>query len=167
VTGTIGDAALGLALRNGADWTLPQTQRDYLGDRYLLPRPRNALSEAVRMHASAAMDISDGLVGDLGKLCRASHVMADIAVATVPLSEAARAVLTDEAAAIETILTGGDDYEIICTVAPAKVAGFRAAAQAAEVPLTEIGTVAAGEGVCFVDGSGQAMTFKRASFSHF
>ncbi len=167
VTGTIGDAALGLALRNGSDWKLPQTQRDYLGERYLLPRPRNAVSDALRMYASAAMDISDGLAGDLGKLCRTSHVKANIAVATVPLSDAAMAVLAAEPAAIETVLTGGDDYEIVCTVAPAKIVDFRAAAQAAKVPLTEIGTVAVGEGAHFLDASGKAMTFKRASFSHF
>ncbi len=72
VSGTIGDAALGLALRNdpARDWPITAAQQQHLSDRYLLPQPRNALAEAVRTHASAAMDVSDGLVGDLTKLCR-------------------------------------------------------------------------------------------------
>ena len=76
VSGTIGDAALGLALRNdpARDWPLNPAQQQHLSDRYLLPQPRNALAEAVRTHASAAMDVSDGLVGDLTKLARVSQV---------------------------------------------------------------------------------------------
>jgi thiamine-monophosphate kinase len=167
VSGSIGDAALGLAMRNGADWNLAPAQRQHLASRYLLPQPRNALAEAVRTHASSAMDVSDGLAGDLAKLCRVSGVAAEIAVAQVPLSEAAKAVLATAPAMIEPILTGGDDYEVVCTVPPAKAAGFRAAAQAAHVPVTEIGAIVKGEGARFVAADGKALTFKRASFSHF
>ena len=132
VTGTIGDAALGLALRKGASWTLTEAQRAHLASRYLLPQPRNALAEAVRAHASAAMDVSDGLAGDLAKLCRASQVAATIDVARVPFSDAGKAVLAHDAGMIEPALTGGDDYEILCAVPPAKVAklpGGRAGGQ--------------------------------------
>ena len=118
VSGSIGDAALGLELRKGggAGWKLDAAQRQHLLSRYLLPQPRNALAEAVRAHASAAMDISDGLAGDFAKLCRASKVAAEIEVARVPLSEAANAVVAADPAMLETVLTGGDDYEIVCTV---------------------------------------------------
>lgn len=169
VSGSIGDAALGLALRKGEakDWRLAEAQRQHLVSRYLLPQPRNALAEAVRSHASAAMDVSDGLAGDLAKLCRASNVAADIEVARVPLSDAARAALAAEPAMIEPVLTGGDDYEIVCTVPAAKAAPFRAAAQAANVAVTEIGQIAAGEGARFAGADGKALTFARASFSHF
>ncbi len=171
VSGSIGDAALGLALRKkndiGATWNLNEAQRGHLLSRYLLPQPRNALAEAVRGHASAAMDVSDGLAGDFAKLCRASRVAAEIAVARVPLSDVARAVLAAEPAMLETALTGGDDFEIVCTVPAGKVDSFRAAAKAANVAVTEIGEVRAGEGVRFVDSHGQALAFKRASFSHF
>jgi thiamine-monophosphate kinase len=68
---------------------------------------------------------------------------------------------------LETALTGGDDFEIVCTVPSAKAASFRAAAKSARVPVTEIGTIKAGEGVRFVDSNGQPLAFKRASFSHF
>ena len=167
VSGSIGDAALGLALRKGANWPLDEAQRRHLSSRYLLPQPRMALAEAVRRHASAAMDVSDGLAGDLAKLCRVSNAGAEIDVAQVPLSAAAKAVLAAEPAMLETALTGGDDYEIVCTVPPAKVEGFRAAAQAANVPIAEIGRIGAGEGVRLRGPGGQAMRFKRVSFSHF
>ena len=168
VSGTIGDAALGLFLRRGdADWKLEPAQRQHLVSRYLLPQPRNALAEAVRTHASASMDVSDGLVGDLTKLCRVSQVAADIDVARVPHSDAAKAVIAADAAKLETALTGGDDYEILCTVPPAKADSFRAAAQAANVAVTEIGVIGEGEGARFRDAQGQPLTFKRMSFSHF
>jgi thiamine-monophosphate kinase len=167
VSGSIGDAALGLILRKGADWLLTDAQRQHLAARYLLPQPRNTLAEAVRTHASAAMDVSDGLAGDLAKLARVSGVAAEIQVAQVPLSDAARAVIAAAPAVLETALTGGDDYEVLCTVPPAKAAAFRAAAQAAHVAVSEIGTIVAGEGARFLGADGQPLAFKRVSFSHF
>jgi thiamine-monophosphate kinase len=167
VTGTIGDAALGVMMRNGKRWKLDEPQRQHLLSRYLVPQPRNALAEAVRIHASAAMDISDGLAGDFGKLCRVSGVAADVDVARVPLSEAARAVIAANPDAVESVLTGGDDYEIICTVPPAKTGSFHAAAKAANVAVSEIGEIKSGEGTRFIAADGRALTFKRASYSHF
>jgi thiamine-monophosphate kinase len=171
VSGSIGDAALGLALRKktgmGTPWKLSDAQRQHLTSRYLLPQPRNALAEAVRAHASAAMDVSDGLAGDFTKLCRASKVAAEIEVARVPLSDAAKAVLAADPAMLETALTGGDDYEIVCTVPAAKAESFRAAAQAAQVTVTEIGQITAGEGARFLGAGGEPLIFKHASFSHF
>jgi thiamine-monophosphate kinase len=171
ISGSIGDATLGLALRKntnlGAAWKLSDVQRQHLTSRYLLPQPRTALTEAVRTFASAAMDVSDGLAGDFTKLCRVSGMAAEIATHKVPLSDAAKAVVATEPAMLETALTGGDDYEILCTVPPAKAESFRSAAQAARVTVTEIGEIKAGEGVRFLDAAGKALSFKHASFSHF
>jgi len=171
ISGSIGDAALGLVLRKnmnlGATWKLSDAQREHLLSRYLVPQPRNALADAVRTHASAAMDVSDGLAGDFAKLARASKVAAEVAAARVPLSDAAKAAIAADPGLLETALTGGDDFEIICTVPAAKAASFRAAAEAAKVAVTEIGAIAAGEGVRFVDSAGRALVFKRLSFSHF
>ena len=168
VSGTIGDGALGLLVRRGdVGANLDAAHRQHLVSRYLLPQPRNALAEAVRTHASAAMDVSDGLVGDLAKLCRVSQVAAVVEVARVPQSDAAKAVIGTDPNLRETALTGGDDFEILCTVPPDRADSFRAAAKAANVPVTEIGVIAAGEGVQFRDAQGKALTFKHTSFSHF
>jgi thiamine-monophosphate kinase len=170
VTGTIGDAALGLKLRRDRGlaqrWRLTDAAAAHLTERYLLPQPRNALAEAVLHHASAAIDVSDGLVGDLAKLCRASAAAGDIDVARVPLSDAARAAVAAAPALLETALTGGDDYEIALTLSPDKLAEFQAAARAAGIAATEIGRVQAGEGTRFVHG-GKALAFTRPSYSHF
>jgi thiamine-monophosphate kinase len=168
--GSIGDAALGVLLRRDqrlADrLRLSETARAHLRQRYLLPEPRNAVAEAVLQQASAAMDVSDGLAGDLAKLCRASSVAAEVDAARIPLSDAARAALAADPALLETVLTGGDDYEIVLTLAPAELSAFQAAARAAGVPVTEIGRVTAGEGARFMrDGSPLKLT--RPSYSHF
>jgi thiamine-monophosphate kinase len=167
VTGSIGDAALGLHLRKGVNWNLNAAQREHLLSRYLLPQPRNALAEAVRTHASAAMDVSDGLAGDLTKLCRVSQVAATVEVARVPLSDAARAAIMVDPAVRETALTGGDDYEILCTTPPNRAESLRTAAQSAGVPVTQIGTIAVGQGAKFIDANGQSLTFSKLAFSHF
>jgi thiamine-monophosphate kinase len=170
VTGTIGDAALGLTLRRDRGlaerWRLTEPMGAHLIQRYLLPEPRTAIADAVLHHASAAMDVSDGLAGDVAKLCRASSVAAEIDVASVPLSDAARAAVAAEPALIETVLTGGDDYEIVLTLAADELAVFRDAAKAAGVAVSEIGRVQAGEGAHFIH-EGKTMTFARPSFSHF
>lgn len=169
VSGTIGDAALGLALCNdpARDWPLTANLQQHLTDRYLLPEPRNALAEAVRTHASAAMDVSDGLVGDLTKLCRVSEVAANIEVTRVPLSEAARTLIAADPELREPALTGGDDYEIVCAVPPDKAESFKAAANMSEVPVSEIGVIAEGEGARFIDSAGEPLSFRHVSFSHF
>ena len=167
VTGTIGDAALGLQFRRGANWKLDDIRREHLLSRYRLPHPRTALAEVIRTYASAAMDVSDGLVGDLTKLSRVSGVAATAEVGRVPLSGAARAVIGRDPAMREIAFTGGDDYELLCTVPPDRVAAFRAAAQAAKTEVTEIGEIASGQGARFVDETGRVLAFKQASFSAF
>jgi thiamine-monophosphate kinase len=170
VTGTIGDAALGLLVRKGEakSWKLGAAMSDHLVSRYRLPQPRNALSQAVRQHASAAMDVSDGLVADLGKLCRASNVSADIAVARVPLSPAAGQVLAADPALIDPILTGGEDYEILCAIPPTGVEQFRSAAANATVPVAEIGRIVARDTPPrFLDKTQQSLKFARPGYSHF
>jgi thiamine-monophosphate kinase len=113
------------------------------------------------------MDVSDGLAGDLAKLCAASGAAAKIDVALVPLSDAAKVVISADPTMLEAALTGGDDYEILCTVPPDKAAGFLAAAKAANVAVTDIGKIATGKGARFLSIDGKPLKFKRASFSHF
>lgn len=168
VSGHIGDAALGLALRLAPDAGFEPAHRDILLDRYLHPRPRLALVPALRRHARAAMDVSDGLVGDLTKMLAGTGLTARIDVASVPLSPAARAAIARDPGRRATALTGGDDYEILCAVPPDSVAAFLADAEAAGVPAAEIGSVEAGdEAPRFLDAQGHAMDFARTAFSHF
>jgi len=170
VTGTIGDAALGVLLRRDRGLAdrlrLSDTMRAHLARRYLLPEPRNALAEAVLQHASAAMDVSDGLAGDLAKLCRASSVAGEVDVSRIPLSSSASAALAADPALLETVLTGGDDYEIVLTLSLQKLGAFQAAARAAGVPVAEIGRVTTGKGTRFMR-DGKPVNLARPSYSHF
>jgi thiamine-monophosphate kinase len=171
VTGTIGDAALGLRVRRAADtaqnWKLDGALRDHLLGRYLIPQPRLGVAEALQAHASAAMDVSDGLVGDLTKLCGVSGVSAEINASSVPLSAAAQTALGSDARLIETILTGGDDYEIVCAMNPDAVPAFRARAAMADIAVTDIGVVVDGTDEPRFIGANGPLSFARKSFSHF
>jgi thiamine-monophosphate kinase len=172
VTGTIGDAALGLELRRagaGEPWAaLAPDERAHLLARYQVPEPRINLSRALLAHASAAMDISDGLAGDLARMCRGSAVSAEVEVARVPLSAAARATLRVAPARIDTVLTGGDDYEVLCTVPAGKLEAFEQAAASSGTRVTSIGSITEGVGAPrFIDSSGATLVFRQASFSHF
>ncbi len=164
VSGTIGDGALGLdALRGFA----PDPD-GFLAERYRRPEPRVGLGLGLFGVASAAMDVSDGLVADLGHLCRASGVGAAVEAERVPLSAAARAAVEAMGvrAGLERCLGGGDDYELLMAVPEAGEAALVAAAVACGVGVTRIGRFEAGEGVRVVLG-GEAMEVARAGWSHF
>jgi thiamine-monophosphate kinase len=171
VTGTIGDAALGLALRldprRAGFAGLSPAHIAFLKDRYLHPRPRLVLSTALREHASAAMDVSDGLIGDLAKLLAASRIAGRIEAARVPLSAAARAAIAAEPALFETALTGGDDYEILAVMPEERLDAFGAVATAAGVGVTVLGRTLAGEGLTVEAADGTSMVLEHQSFSHF
>lgn len=110
----------------------------------------------------------EGLGGDLAKLCAASGVSAAIDLAAVPLSAAARVLVANRNADIETVVSGGDDYEVLCTVPENRWESFAAAARHANVDITSIGKVEAGTAAPrFLDATGQPITLKRLSYSHF
>ena len=115
VSGTIGDATLGLALIMGAVEVEGADDRAFLQGRFLRPEPRVSVGPALVGTASAAADISDGLVADLGHICTASNVSAEINFPSVPLSDAARRLVTDNQPLRTNLLSGGDDYEIVFT----------------------------------------------------
>ena len=172
VTGTIGDAALGLAvLKGGAVATALANDamaKEMLVGRYRVPQPRNALAKAIRDHAHAAMDVSDGLAGDLVKLCAASGVSAAIDAQSIPLSEPAMALLARGVVGIEALIAGGDDYEVLCAIPEDGVEAFARAAGLASVSVTSIGTViAATSPPRFLDGQGSEIALARLSYSHF
>jgi thiamine-monophosphate kinase len=159
VTGTIGDGALGLAVARGR----LDDPTGHLLSRYRLPRPRVGL--AIAGIASAGMDVSDGLVQDLGHICRAGSVTAEIDASLVPLSDPARAAGPDWLA---TCLTGGDDYELLLAVPPAREPILRQTALAAGTAVTRIGAFRSGPPEVIVRGpDGTPMNFGRGGWSHF
>ena len=178
VTGTIGDAALGLRLRTDdpdcTNWFLGNEARAHLLARYARPRPRTGMADALRAHAHAAMDISDGLILDATRLCRASGVRATIHADKVPLSPAA-AALSGEPKWLELIFTGGDDYELLIAATPeAADALAEAAAQAGAEGLTDIGEVAAAPAdtpsdprVTVIGTDGTPVHFAHSGYTHF
>lgn len=145
VTGTIGDAALGLLLIRG-DKRLDREGRAELERRYRLPEPRTGLAAALAAHAHAAIDISDGLAADLGHVCATSGVTGRVDVSRIPLSRPARRLVEGDPALWPSILGGGDDYELLIAASPNDAAPLEAAAAAAGIGLTRIGEIEAGEG---------------------
>jgi thiamine-monophosphate kinase len=172
VTGTIGDAALGVDILKGGPVATALADdagaKAMLIGRYRVPQPRNALAKAVRAHAHAAIDVSDGLAGDLAKLCGVSGVSAVIDAPSIPLSAAAAALLSRGAVGIDAIVSGGDDYEILCAIPEDSFEVFVQAASQAGVAVTSIGMVVAGSSVpSFLDGEGREIALPRLSYSHF
>ena len=161
----------GLPFSKAGRSTPPTTDtaaREMLVGRYRVPQPRVAMAEIVRDHASAAMDVSDGLAGDLTKLCGVSGVSAAIDLASIPLSDAAKDLVSRGIVGLETLIAGGDDYEILCTIAEDRVEAFAQAAKRAGVSVSSIGTVVAGSTAPkFIDGQGREITLERRSYSHF
>lgn len=172
VTGTIGDAALGLKIRldDGVRtrWGLNGVEAEHLVQRYLLPQPRVEAAALVAEFASAAMDISDGLAGDLGRLCAASDIGAVLDAGRVPLSTAAKKAVEADPAALTSVLTGGDDYEVLAAVDADKAGAFEAAAARAGVGFTLIGeTVPAFAGRVRIERGGHPLALDRLAFRHF
>ncbi len=161
MSGTLGDAALGLALLKGRRIKLSATHRRHLIGRYRLPRPRLALGRKLVDLASAAMDISDGLVADFGHLCEASNVAGVIETVRLPLSSGARAALEAETSLLTTILTGGDDYEILFSAPPT------ARRALAKLPVTPIGRIERGRGVTVLGADDRPMALKKGGYRHF
>jgi thiamine-monophosphate kinase len=171
VSGTIGDAALALELKkrllSGGLGTLNKPQAAELTRRYRLPEPRLALAPLLRAHATAAMDVSDGLVGDLGKLAAVSGVSAQFDTSKLPLSNPAHDAIAAEPDLLSLAVTGGDDYEVLAAVPEGKFKAFAEAAGKAGVAVTAIGRFDAGAGVKVLGPDGQELLFESGSYSHF
>jgi thiamine-monophosphate kinase len=171
VSGSIGDSTLGLhlLLSPGAP-TLTSIDGDtaaFLVRRHRFPAPRVPLIDALAASASAAMDISDGLAKDLDRLARASGVGATVELPRIPLSDAARTAVAAGMATIADLVTGGEDYEILCTIPPARSTAFEQAANSAGVPVTRIGTIVAGASVVAHDDQGRPFILDRKGWDHF
>jgi thiamine-monophosphate kinase len=170
VTSVIGDAALGLKLRQNpeAPWAkaLSPKSRHWLLDLYLLPWPRNRIAPQLRAFANAAMDISDGFIGDLTKMLAGSGLGGIISLDAVPFSPAVQDAIALEPPLRDTALTGGDDYELLIAVGPDRADGFLAAMADNDMPITCIGEAQEGA-LRFLEADGAARSFAHGSFVHF
>jgi thiamine-monophosphate kinase len=165
VTGSPGDAAAGLALEQGRLHVSDPMSAQILRDRFLFPTPRCEVGVALRGLASACIDVSDGLGGDLEKLCAASGCGAEVDAAALPVSESLLGAVGRESAR-EYALTGGDDYELLFTVPLARLGAITNAIARGLGPVTRIGSLVAGNGVR-VSARGGVMQFSGAGFDHF
>jgi thiamine-monophosphate kinase len=172
VSGTIGDAALGLALRRDPHlrscWSLDEVACGYLDRKFSRPHPPVALAPAVRAHASAAMDISDGLVKDFTRLCRASGVGGRIEAARIPLSDPAVSVIAASPDQLLLLMSGGEDYETLACVPPANSARFEQEAARAGTRVTCIGAIEpSAAGIAVMGAEGVPMHFTTTGWDHF
>jgi thiamine-monophosphate kinase len=165
VSGSPGDAAAGLALEQGRLHVADPMSAQILRDRFLFPTPRCGIGVALRGLASACIDVSDGLGGDLEKLCAASGCGAEVDAAMLPVSDALVAAVGRELAR-EYALTGGDDYELLFTVPLARLGAMTNAIALGLGPVTRIGSLVAGAGVRVIVRGG-VMQFSGAGFDHF
>ncbi len=168
VTGTLGDAAAGLHALS-QPWDAGDTRsglRDFLLERLNLPTPRLAAGAALRDQASACVDISDGLLADLGHICHASGVGAEIDAALLPLSPALMA-LYDDADALRFALSGGDDYELCFTVPVARLADVQADLSRLGCGVTRIGRVVEGQRVKVRSAEGGWLDDEQQGWEHF
>lgn len=160
VSGTIGDGALGLLASRG------RLKSAALEERYRRPRPRTTLGPRLVGIANATADVSDGLLADVGHIAAASRLAAHIERDRVPLSAAARRVVSSDPSLWANVLGGGDDYELVIAVPPRKRAKLLAAARAAGVKVTAIGSFTSGKGVRLTS-AGRTIRMPRAGYVHF
>ena len=170
VSGALGSAAIGLALRRDPGlaqrWGLSADETATAIARYLRPEPRLNLRAALA-HASAAMDLSDGLIKDLGRLCSAAGVAARISLPALPLESFVRKAVIAEPGRWSDVAAAGDDYEVLATVPPDQAQKFVDAALAGSTCVSRIGSTSAGSGVETTGLDGQPIAFKRNGWDHF
>ena len=167
VSGTIGDAGGGLEALKGETKNLDATERAFLIARYRLPEPQLALGAMLVGLASASLDVSDGLLADLGHIADISGVRISIDASRVPLSSSLRALWGSSPETVLRAVTSGDDYEIAFTAPESARDDLQAAARETGTEIHEIGRVQAGEGVVLLDASGQPIKVRRPGFTHF
>ncbi len=166
VSGTIGDGALGLMALKG-DLEIAAPHREQVIERYRLPQPRLSLGRRLVGVAHAAIDVSDGLIADLGHICRASGIGVTIAAAAVPLSDAAREAAAGDGALLARLLSGGDDYELAFTAPPEMDGAIATLGEELELPVCAIGQVGPGEGVVVGDSDELGLVFDGGGYRHF
>jgi len=169
VSGHIGDATLGLAVLNGELKDIAEKDAAYLTDRFWFPSPRTTLGPALRGIATAMVDVSDGLIADLEHICSASGVGAEITIDDVPVSSAARSIITDGLFPASALLSGGDDYELVFSAKPSAGGDIERIARNSKTDISKIGAIVAANKpvVRILDRNGKAVsTDQHGGYQH-
>jgi thiamine-monophosphate kinase len=167
VSGAIGDAFLGLRLLRGAHPDLAREDRDYLIRRFRVPDPRTELGPLLSGTAHAMIDISDGLLADLGHICETSHVSAQVELVSLPLSPAAQTIVEADPDIRPRLAAAGDDYELLFTAPAACSEAIAALRSRLGIPITRIGKIGPGAGVLLVDDRGRVIPLDHTGYRHF
>jgi len=167
VTGSIGDAGAGLAVLKGEGVGIPDLTRAALISRYQLPEPRVALGRQLLGLASSALDVSDGLLADLGHVAKLSEVRIALDAAKIPVSAATRALWGQGSEGVVRAATSGDDYEIAFTAPASMRSRIEELSRTSGVAISEIGRVEAGSGVHLLDDKGKPIPVVRTGYTHF
>jgi thiamine-monophosphate kinase len=167
VSGTIGDAYLGLSLLRGTYSGLADNHRDHLIRRFRIPEPRTELGPRLSGLAHAMIDVSDGLLADLGHICETSRVAAVVELGLLPLSPAALVVVQGDPAIRPRLATGGDDYELLFSTPADAERTLAALSSRLGIPITKIGRIEPGAGVMLVDADARAITLDHTGYRHF
>lgn len=166
VTGSIGDAGAGLELLRKKDIQRNMHEEPLIA-RYRVPEPRLPFGQRLRGIASAALDVSDGLLADLGHIAEASRVRIAVDAARVPLSPAFVHLCGNDTASIVRAATSGDDYEIAFAAPESRRDTVQALAAEAKTPVSEIGRVLAGSGVALIGENRKEISVERKGYVHF
>lgn len=171
VTGSIGNSVLGLTVSGSKSGPQNVGERAMV-KRYQLPLPRLEFQKAIAKYASAAMDISDGFVGDLDKICVASNLSIELESSQIPIENRALKIAAKRKISASELLTGGDDYELFISVPKKSVEQFKKATSKIKVPITQLGTFETEtkpthQLVTILGSDGKAMKFKGRSYAHF
>jgi thiamine-monophosphate kinase len=167
VSGSIGDAALGLLVATGKLRSISEKNRKYLMSRYRKPVPQTLLGPKLTNYINSAIDISDGLIADLKHICEASNLGASVQIADVPLSNPAKIVLAEEPGYIDLILSGGDDFELLFTADKSFRTIEKSLTKDLNVSLTRIGMIVRGRSVEIFDVNGDEYSISKIGYTHF
>jgi thiamine-monophosphate kinase len=167
VSGSIGDSALGLKVAKGEFDSLAAENKDYLLSRYRRPLPRTSLGQELINNVHSVIDVSDGLVADLGHICKTSDVGAKILMGKIPLSVAGKEAIAIKPRSIDLILSGGDDYELLFTADSTFQKLSKIISERTNVSLTKIGTIIKTKSVCVLDLNGKRYPVSKAGYTHF
>jgi len=167
VSGSIGDAALGLKVATGKLNQISEANKNYLRSRYFKPNPRTLLGPKLVGHVNSAIDISDGLIADLNHICETSNLGAKVQITDIPLSNAAKDVLSIKPDYIDLILGGGDDFELLFTADKSFKKIKKKLTRALDLNLTKIGSIISGDSIQIFDQYGKIYPLPKFGYAHF